>query len=450
MARFKVWLHSPQSRQRIGATRLSVLGLLVAALGVALFTAFRHQPAAAATGKTLAVSAPPKSCGCTKSDDIVGTRLHYTRTSAGTFRLAQSAGGDNSGADVIIPDAARWDTWVLATGEQRILAPTAPLPAGGQWTATFGTVSDNGDGTLTYSAPADVPPYGLDEIDYSNGVMGPNIQLMVSIRASSQSQMAAHGSHPSLHLAGTTPTPTTPCQQQAVAMASLPLLRRIPSDIRGDYARTVRWIKLEQSTGKPSLRIAQATTANGNGYVLPAWVDDASVGIYTPAASPNGAQATKPVVCQGPGPVNPYPPYPPGTTTYNCTPRSTYDVSGSWQAVPVQVTGWKTYGTWKGDVSTTDSGKISDIYHVGVTAGSHTVFSVQYQSWMYHQVQYTDHYKCADSGKNWIYVSTTLCDQKGEGRMFSTQWLSVPMGWPPSGGPVWTPPQCHDIHVQPH
>lgn len=467
MKKARLWLAFPQPRWQRGAVRLAVVGLTLATFGIGAATLLRHAPVVASSqinssqikssqavlsAHSPILAAKKKDCGCNaksspSSAGIKGTRFHYAKQTDGTFRLAQSVGPDGSGADVIIPEESRYNVLVVAPGEQVELATTSPLPTGtgagaGHWVAVFGDISDNGN---LYTAPNEVPPYGLDEISYSGLVSGPNIQLMVRVEGMGSPQAAAPKSGPRLAVEGNqarfrlaSGTTISNCASQAVASAPISQMKKVPASIRGHYAQTVRWLNQQNSPGGASLRLAQATTPDGSGYLLPAWVDDGNVQVYTPVMRANGQTRQPPVVCSPSLPMlNALPPHPCPTCPYNCQPGAPYDMPDDglphWQTGTPKVSDF------------TNIGHVVPVPHGGGECEK-DYYDVQRRMWSWARVRYVDHYKCANSGRDWIYINTTMCTQLDIASEYRPQIISDCYREKRDGQPNWkTPSSCREI-----
>lgn len=141
-----------------------------------------------------------------------------------------------------------------------------------------------------------------------------------------------------------------------------------------------------------------------------------------------------------PNPGSGMPPYPPGHTSYNCTPRSLYDQTGPWQSTPQSPYHKPDQEianvTLKADAGIQANAK--KIFNVDVKIGGNFVTVLTRHPVLYESVQYTNHFRCNGAGNGFIYLNKDRVVQYGHYETTDPLWAMLADGYLP-GVVIWDP-----------
>ena len=477
----------PQSPPVRGRTvLLSTIPLTLAALLVQGAVTARHRARPVASLTAAAKPAPVPHCDCAKSSSIKGKRIHLKKRDAN----GQPTVGPDSTYDVIVPDANLWTAVHVQAGAEEYFGTNVPLPSGadpgqGGWSATYGQISR--DGTV-YRAPNDVPDGSIDILDYTppDGKSGvPIVQVIVYVDEAPEAVATLNaGSARQISPSGASvPATAVPVERQAVIgeadteeitapdtsgncqqaeeVALEDNLLSAPPPVIGPLSNGDAEFD-EPSTVSGTLAPAPDPNQMEAGYPIPCFTTDNSLQFGVRKKNPKtGKSRQMPVVkCKQAGPMLPPLPFPIDPKTkkpwdhYSCSPGGLWDEPSDPKSRFLQWgckrywSGEKTAGKINVQLSLAQTVDIKTIYNVQLNANINIAIDVKYQENYQVCHKYVDHYQCADNGKNWIYMGTTMYTKDGHGALYKPAWYAYLMGYPPNGDPSYGTPYQEEIHTQ--
>jgi hypothetical protein len=330
---------------------------------------------------------------------------------------------------------------VTSSGYQFSVDSSAGLLAGGTWAATFGSIDVNGN----YFAPSYIPPYGLDDVTYtdSNGNIA---HVSVDVEANPAgpapttppTAVISMGTNPNFNAPGEdTPSPSGGAGTQGKIGTGATTTGTGGSPPDGASvaqpweANLAAYVGLNLGTFFiviPSTGAYPPPVVNGSSgqplsdgpvsgeYVSPAWVENLpSSLVYVKPISSGGVQSAVPmsktksiayptIPCPPPGTTRTY-----GTVSYSSGPS-------------VHVAGESFTCSWPP--------------YVGVTVND------SYWQTTETATQYAENFKCVNG--SWVWVSTIFCKQTCYYRTFDSPILNAHYG---TVRTPWTPPNPQDCQV---
>ena len=348
------------------------------------------------------------------------------------------------------------DTWSLETpgGSSLLLQTSRPLPVGtapnqGQWSALYGTIQVNPNGTILYTAPALRPIDAVDSVEYTSG-----IQVAVEIRLL-------------IKVTGGDPMSADPIfddmkQQQAIdpnvafvddisqkQLAIQSYLPAPPVFPDSEYEPAVDPTICIGTQPLPDTGVAVVGVPFNHWFLAPARV----LGATAPPAGANSQAVVSPLTVQVAADTRTAAP----NKCNQCKPKNrkpkqcktpteadgTWAVPGRWMQ---QVTGrtGRHSGYWTGMISVDVSAQL--LKKFGVTEKANVTITVPYTivTTTYKQYQFTDFYRC-ENGQP-VFDHTMICEQDGSTSAYVPGWIYLLLQVPPNGTITWipTPPICRD------
>lgn len=284
---------------------------------------------------------------------------------------------------------------------------SASITLTGVWSAAFGTVSTSG----VYSAPATVPPDGIDTVDFV-GSDGSFLSFIVAVQSP-----------------GIVPMPSTALSWTYEGSATTP--STLPGEPPSSFGTsTFSSAPLMSAVGVSAVTTLSTLLIGGESMVT---VPPLSVVSTLPLTTTLYAQSNAPLKKARKCGVLPLPPWKGESCTGNgeratIGPTQTTSYSGQENMPPITI-------------STGLKASIKSIFGLDVSVGA--TFPVSRQVKRYRQWYNKDVYRCVNG--QWKFEYTRQCSRTGvEYFAWSPSWAALVYGYPPSGV-QWSSWSCRNV-----